>query len=116
MICFEEMIGGQSIARLPCLCVYHKRFVFPLFPFSSRSNFFTVGNFFPINMHTIIMVSILLSVVSTPGLKSKIRVPSIPVMNESSYSQLVTVITCCVCHNCILWNPFNSVGPLRKLR
>jgi len=23
-ICFEEMLAGESIARLPCLCVYHK--------------------------------------------------------------------------------------------
>jgi E3 ubiquitin-protein ligase ZNRF1/2 len=23
-ICFEEMTTGESIARLPCLCIYHK--------------------------------------------------------------------------------------------
>ncbi|XP_055327163.1 E3 ubiquitin-protein ligase znrf2-like [Paramacrobiotus metropolitanus] len=25
VICFDEMECGQSIARLPCLCIYHKR-------------------------------------------------------------------------------------------
>lgn len=24
VICFEELQGGQTIARLPCLCIYHK--------------------------------------------------------------------------------------------
>jgi len=25
IICFDDMLKGQTIARLPCLCVYHKR-------------------------------------------------------------------------------------------
>uniref|UniRef100_A0A914VY73 E3 ubiquitin-protein ligase ZNRF1 n=1 Tax=Plectus sambesii TaxID=2011161 RepID=A0A914VY73_9BILA len=24
VICFEEMVAGDAIARLPCLCIYHK--------------------------------------------------------------------------------------------
>ncbi|EDV25422.1 uncharacterized protein TRIADDRAFT_23613 [Trichoplax adhaerens] len=24
VICFEELVAGEVIARLPCLCVYHK--------------------------------------------------------------------------------------------
>jgi hypothetical protein len=25
VICLEELIQGNTIARLPCLCIYHKR-------------------------------------------------------------------------------------------
>ena len=24
VICFEDLIQGDTIARLPCLCIYHK--------------------------------------------------------------------------------------------
>ena len=26
MICLEELLQGDTIARLPCLCIYHKRY------------------------------------------------------------------------------------------
>ncbi|PSN46465.1 E3 ubiquitin-protein ligase ZNRF2, partial [Blattella germanica] len=28
VICLEDLQQGDTIARLPCLCIYHKRFVF----------------------------------------------------------------------------------------
>ena len=27
VICLDDLLEGQKIARLPCLCIYHKRFV-----------------------------------------------------------------------------------------
>ncbi|CAO2610026.1 E3 ubiquitin-protein ligase ZNRF1 [Lemmus lemmus] len=27
VICLEELLQGDTIARLPCLCIYHKRFI-----------------------------------------------------------------------------------------
>lgn len=27
VICLEDLLKGHVIARLPCLCVYHKRYV-----------------------------------------------------------------------------------------
>ena len=27
VICLEELLQGDTIARLPCLCIYHKRYV-----------------------------------------------------------------------------------------
>lgn len=26
VICLEELLQGDTIARLPCLCIYHKRY------------------------------------------------------------------------------------------
>ena len=26
-ICFEDMVAGETAARLPCLCLYHKEYV-----------------------------------------------------------------------------------------
>ncbi|KAL6061806.1 hypothetical protein STEG23_022394 [Scotinomys teguina] len=28
VICLEELLQGDTIARLPCLCIYHKRLLF----------------------------------------------------------------------------------------
>ena len=25
VICLEDMLNGEKIARLPCLCIYHKK-------------------------------------------------------------------------------------------
>lgn len=27
VICLEELLQGDTIARLPCLCIYHKRYM-----------------------------------------------------------------------------------------
>ena len=26
VICLDDLLEGQKIARLPCLCIYHKRY------------------------------------------------------------------------------------------
>jgi len=28
IICLDELRQGDTIARLPCLCIYHKRYLF----------------------------------------------------------------------------------------
>ena len=38
VICLEEMEQGDTIARLPCLCIYHKGYVLGNVMYRNNSN------------------------------------------------------------------------------
>ena len=40
VICFDDLVKGDTIARLPCLCVYHKGSVLPVLQLLSDTTLF----------------------------------------------------------------------------
>ena len=56
VICLEELLQGDTIARLPCLCIYHKRYVIKWIIMISWLN---DNNFSPLN-HLLISVVLML--------------------------------------------------------
>lgn len=69
-ICLDDMLQGDTIARLPCLCIYHKGYEKHLFILSSNTN--TAVKFMSSSSITGVLMN---------GLRSTGRVQNIPQIN-----------------------------------